>query len=61
MKTEETFSEVDINDSDEKIYSVGLLIDKSVYVKVSHDAVPFCKVVVLGFWNQYSTGKWVCH
>jgi hypothetical protein len=25
--------------------------------EVSHDAVPFCKVAKLGFWNQYSTGK----
>jgi hypothetical protein len=29
--------------------------------EVSHDAVPFCKVAKLGFWNQYSTGIWVCH
>ena len=29
--------------------------------EVSHDADPFCKVAKLGFWNQYSTGIWVCH
>jgi len=29
--------------------------------KVLHDAVPFCKVVGLGFWDQYSIEIQVCH